>query len=1681
METEIVTQTLCSVSFEFYNNTEIKKLSVKEIDNAQTFDTLLNPNPGGLYDSALGPVDKTDVCGTCGLNFVHCPGHMGHIELPVPVFNPVFFKIMYKTLCGSCFECTRMAVKTINSAVFVSQMELLDHGLLTSAMEVEHYGNHLQIEMQDSDQIPDMVNQWVQQQMKDSTKEKDSSKNITAARTEFVTNFLREYLAKQRKCPHCQEKKKSLHHEHFNKILLQHKLSVREKSKVKQKNNKNNEKNDDGDPGDEEEDQNPSKSTGTQRYLTPTELREHMRGLWTNDKTLLKHLFKALSLNVANQSTDIFFLDVIPVPPSRFRPVSRMGDKQFENPQTANLSRLLSDSVLIRLIIDLMDKQNKEKSETVEIPTSLSIVPGKTLVDKLQNAWILLQTHVNSCYDGDLDRLSTEKRNGIKQLLEKKDGLFRKNMMGKRVDFACRSVISPDPSLNTNEIGIPEVFAKKLTFPQPVTPWNVHELRQAVINGPLKHPGASFVVNENGGKVMLSATDKTQREAIAKQLLTPSNNGSMMGCKKVLRHLKNGDILLLNRQPTLHKSSIQAHKARVLPGEKTLRMHYANCKAYNADFDGDEMNAHFPQNELCRAEAYTIVATDYQYLVPKDGTPLAGLIQDHMIAGTSLTMRGRFFNRHDYCQLVYTALGDKHGNIRMLKPALIRPYTLWSGKQVLSTVLINVIPRGKPALHLNGKAKINERSWAEGRKTKYGIHEDVSEDMGESHVIFRDGQLLCGVLDKGHYGPTPYGLVHCCNELYGGVVAGQILTCFGRLFINFLQTTRGFSLGVQDILVTKKADDRRTEAVQRSNTVGPSAAAEALSFDCLPEKEVMLKALKSAHFNKDDRQLRELDLSMKDKTDRIQNDISRACMGGLEQVFPRNNLQLMVQSGAKGSTVNCMQISCLLGQIELEGRRPPLMLSGKTLPSFCQYDVSPMAGGFVTGRFLTGIRPQEYYFHCMAGREGLVDTAVKTSRSGYLQRCLIKHLEGVMVNYDMTVRDSDGSIVQFNYGEDGLDICKTGFLKQKQFPLLLENKHILENKQNGNREIEFDKKVKKWQKKIRKWHRNHGNHRDSGFLEFCRENSDTKSDDDTIESNGRTKSALQLSEMWRNLDSDEKERYCNNKGPCPDPVTSKYLPFEKNGVFTEKMGSLIEQFAHQELGQLPAGKDVKPQEFTSLLYSKVQQALAQPGESVGLLCSQSIGEPSTQMTLNTFHFAGRGEMNVTLGIPRLREILMVASAAIKTPSMDIPVYNTEEARHVAKHLQMKFNRVLLNEVLQDVKVCEYLKVKGVSQSHRSRVFRIKFNFLPAANYKNKLCVRPKNILHYMETVYIKHLIALIKKKIKELKDGRLMSTGTIAQRPQRVNHDATQAQQEDLSDAEEDDGDAVAVKERGRMEEEKEYEDGEEGEDEGNKTQAEDVDDPEGEAEVVEMEGTQDDLEEEEMEEGITSTMKVEKKKTEVRINSVLQASAQVKDYKFDTKKEEWCEVTLQFNILDSKIDLPSLIDLDIRKAVVHEVPGVTRCFLSTQKNGEVHLKTEGINILEVYKYSDFLDISRLYSNDIHAMAGRYGIEAAGRVIIKEVQNVFGAYGIDVDYRHLSLLADYMTFEGSYKPFNRVAMETCSSPLQQMSFETTMHFLVNASIHGSHDALKSPSAQLVTGKLVTCGSGSFELMNRITV
>lgn len=736
----------------------------------------------------------------------------------------------------------------------------------------------------------------------------------------------------------------------------------------------------------------------------------------------------------------------------------------------------------------------------------------------------------------------------------------------------------------------------------------------------------------------------------------------------------------------------------------------------------------------------------------------------------------------------------------------------------------------------------------------------------------------------------------------------------------------------------------------------------------------------------------------------------------------------------------------------------------------------------------------------MAGREGLVDTAVKTSRSGYLQRCIIKHLEGLVIQYDLTVRDSDGSVVQFLYGEDGLDIPKTQFLQPKQFPFLASNYEVIMKSKHLHEVLSRadPQKVLRHFRAIKKWHHRHSSAllRKGAFLSFSQKiqaavkalNLEGKTQ------NGRSPETQQMLQMWHELDEQSRRKYQKRAAPCPDPSLSVWRPDIHFASVSETFEKKIDDYSQEWAAQAEKShsrSELSLDRLRTLLQLKWQRSLCDPGEAVGLLAAQSIGEPSTQMTLNTFHFAGRGEMNVTLGIPRLREILMVASANIKTPMMSVPVFNTKRALRRVKTLKKQLTRVCLGEVLEKVDIQESFCM-GEKQN-KFRVYELRFQFLPHAYYQQEKCLRPEDILHFMETRFFKLLMEAIKKKNSKASAFRSVNTRRATQKDLDDTEDSGRNRREEERDeeeegnivdaeAEEGDADASDTKRKEKQEEEVDYESEEEGEEEEEEDvqeeenikgedahQAHEPDEEEGSG--LEEESSQNPPRRHSRPQGAEAM--------ERRIQAVRESHSFIEDYQYDTEESLWCQVTVKLPLMKINFDMSSLVVSLAHNAIVYTTKGITRCLLNETINSknekEFVLNTEGINLPELFKYSEVLDLRRLYSNDIHAVANTYGIEAALRVIEKEIKDVFAVYGIAVDPRHLSLVADYMCFEGVYKPLNRFGIQSSSSPLQQMTFETSFQFLKQATMMGSHDELKSPSACLVVGKVVKGGTGLFEL------
>lgn len=885
----------------------------------------------------------------------------------------------------------------------------------------------------------------------------------------------------------------------------------------------------------------------------PWEVKEFIETVWENEKQLTIRLFSSNSIACLEPSPSMFFISKVLVPANKFRPPMMFQGKLFGNSLNSSFRDIIKANLALKGALEFYEKAISKKRGDID-----------TRMRSVNHCVEAVQKYVNALIDANLNKNDPRFHNasfqGIKNNLEKKEGMFRMYMMGKRVNFAARSVILPDPNISTDEVSIPRFFAQTLSFPEYVNDYNIERLRSAIINGASEYPGANLIERANGSMIDLKKLSAERRNALAK--LLRSNSGD-----KVHRHVLDNDVVIMNRQPTLHRPSIMGHKARVISDQKIIRIHYSNCKSYNADFDGDEMNMHLAQNHLARSEGYNLMMTSTQYIVPTSGEPIRGLIQDHIVSGVLLTMKDTFVTREELNTLIYGALHHVIGSnkIHIAQPCIMKPVPLWSGKQIVSTVIKTVCgKRNGAGLNLDSRTKIKPAMW--------GDH------VEEGTVIIRDNEMLTGVLDKSQIGDSSFGLIHACFECFGNEAASEMLTCITRLCTLWLQFY-GFTCGLDDCLLSADADRMRRTILDEGNNESRHTTAEFAGLQRINnprhyDKKSLKKYLSSSlhtDFNK-----RRLDAAVKTTLNKYTSEVIKSSIPkGQMKSFPNNFLTLMTESGAKGSLVNASQIACLLGQQEFEGQRVKPMVSGKTLPSFDEYDTSAIAGGYIASRFLTGIKPQEYFFHCMAGRDGLTDTAVKTARSGYLQRCLIKHLENISVKYDETVRDSFGSVLQFQYGGDSIDPVKTSFIDQHKF--LAMNSRLLSDTYH-------DKLVKKLygvEKHIEK-------------------------------------SVVKHNKLV------EKGGGINNLRNKIIPVVNRFDPANTVGAISERYQEDLNNYitnnpdglvAKEGEEHTPSMLQVSEEALRRTFSLKNMHSVIEPGEAVGILAAQSIGEPSTQMTL----------------------------------------------------------------------------------------------------------------------------------------------------------------------------------------------------------------------------------------------------------------------------------------------------------------------------------------------------------------------------------------------------------------------------------------------------------------------------------
>ena len=818
--------------------------------------------------------------------------------------------------------------------------------------------------------------------------------------------------------------------------------------------------------------------------LLPITIRERFSHMIDDDLRLLGY-------EPTTARPEWFVLQVLPVPPVTVRPSIILE------------TGIRSEDDLTHKLVDII-RVNQRLKESKEAGTPPLIV--QDLVD-------LLQYHTTTYFDNEVSGIpQAHHRSGrplktLTQRLKGKEGRFRGSLSGKRVDFSSRTVISPDPNLDISEVGVPESVAVKLTIPEVVTEWNIERLKKLVINGPNKFPGANYIVRPDGVKIRLDFVE--DRETIA--------NNIEIGYL-IERHLSDGDIVMFNRQPSLHQMSIMAHYVKVLPN-KTFRLHPAVCPPYNADFDGDEMNLHVPQSEEARAEAILLMRVQDQLISPRYGGPIIGALRDFITGAYLLTKDGTTLTPDEFANLAMMA-GYKGA---FPEPAIKKKNGwLYTGKQLFSLFMpkdFNYVITSK---------------WSKGTK---GPTKDV---------VIKNGQLISGVIDKASIGAEePDSVLHRIAKDYGYEEAKKFLNSILVMLKQYI-THYGFSYGYSDLELPQNTKENIMTGIHETYDRVYNLISQAKKGTLQLSRGLSAEEALEAHIVNELSKARDKAGSMADKS------------------FNETNAgRIMATTGARGSSLNIGQMAGALGQQSIRGRRIHKGYNNRALPHFKEKDTNPDASGFVKSNYRDGLSTLEFFFHAMGGREGLVDTAVRTQQSGYMQRRLINALEHLKLEYDGTVRDPHGHIIQFLYGEDGIDVAKSDHGEAFRIERLIESETIIDSGKKATKD-EIAELAKKYTKTF----------------------------------NPRLTKMVQEELFESKLSREGVEKVCK-----------KALE----------------------------------------LYEK---AKVEPGQAVGIVTAQSIGEPGTQMTLRTFHFAGIRERNVTLGLPRLIELVDARKKPV-TPTMDI--------------------------------------------------------------------------------------------------------------------------------------------------------------------------------------------------------------------------------------------------------------------------------------------------------------------------------------------------------------------------------------------------------------------------------------------
>ena len=1487
---------------------------------------------GNLLDPRLGTIINTP-CETCGEGKSDCPGHWGHIELARHILHPEFLKVIMDILTCICSKCQKLRVNP--------------------------------------------------------HKEKPKPANISMRRVLAMPVKSREQRLKRvkaicekvKRCDHCGNCLSKYTRDPTNPLsILEQRREEDEKGKMKEKDK--------------------TSLSGEDVRRTFSKMKQHTR----------------LQLGFTNERDgrpDWLLLKVLPVAPPHVRPSVRFGSKSSHDDLTAKYADII--------------KANDDFRNAIEIETA----------NRIRESEHHLTWQVATLFNNERSGVAQSQQRGdmrplrtLRSRIEKKTGRVRGNLMGKRVDFSGRTVITPDPNLHIGQVGVPESIAKTLTFPERVTAYNRSWLQQLLKNGYDTYPGANYLV-------------KTRKNATLELRYADTQHEQLEIGDVVERHIQDGDYMLFNRQPSLHKMSIMGHQVKVLK-YSTFRLNLTCTAPYNADFDGDEMNMHIPQNHQARADVATLMYSPTLIVSPQSNRPVMGIVQDTLLGAAKMTARDIFIGKdHAFNLLLWISTWD--GNVPF--PAVLvrndvnsrrrsrsrgkapkfTPW--WTGKQLFSLILprINVFQDNKiqsaisrcqfPGCKKDGKPRKVEKDvdfcaihlrevnallfpQTEGMtaaETKRNIadYEEHEKTMTRSDGTVRivDGEHLAGVIDKKTIGAGQGGenIIHIIANDFPWQAPRDFIASIQKLVNNWL-LLHGFSIGVMDTVISQQMLVTIREIIESAKRQVNKIIQDAANNRGPDGGEFVLEPGLNMLETVEKQNIRQL------------NEVYNAAGGrALEAITKDNNFRATVLSGSKGSTNNICQIMACVGQQSVRGQRLPFGFKDRALPHFCKDDLSAPAKGFCENSYLKGLTPQEMFFHAMGGREGIIDTACKTATTGYIQRKLVKAMEDISVRYDGTVRNGKDQVIQFLYGEDGMD---GRWIESQKFPTM--NISQRKFRQVFVFDVDSDKFAEMPGHPGEKYLLPHvmENLRTLEAREILdQEEQQLKKDIVDLKESARARAAdYRGASTWqapvslaRLLKTAQQRYHISLAKPTDlDPlhVIDEVSALLRRLVVVKGADTLSVNAQYNATllfcilvrSTLSSKRVCKEYRLSRVAFdsiitrieTKFNEAIVSPAEMCGVVAAQSLGEPTTQMTLNTFHNAGNSQHNVTLGVPRLQEILDVKKD-IKTPSMEIylkPEFSTPElARSVARP---EIVRMSLRAITECTGVYyDPLREETFIKEDQHWI-----------NNATRAMELPENMSPWVLRLQLDH--------------AKLVTS----------NLTALKVRKKILLDR--------------------------------------------GYAKVLFIIATPDN-----------------------------DADPRLRIHMFNTKGFDDAQ------LLDMTIQMEKRL---IQEIEIQGVPNIKQVYVRTEDIPNPHpfsddkrerlkeslLYTDGSNmngLLDV----ECVDHTRVTTNDVWETYQMLGIEAARACILAEVRAIIFSSGAYINYRHMAILVDNMTFRGYIMAIARYGLNRVDSgPLMRCSFEETCDILMRAAAFTECDPVKGVTERIMLGQMCAAGSGAMDMFLDVT-